>query len=82
MSGFVHLHTHSEYSLLDGACQLQPMQVIFQHSLAYSRSDLRHSEQSLVHENDHLPADGVLQGVMNQAISSGDSGFYRQACGR
>ena len=22
MSGFVHLHVHSEYSLLDGACRI------------------------------------------------------------
>src|SRR5690554_662703 len=24
MSGFVHLHNHTEYSLLDGACKLKP----------------------------------------------------------
>lgn len=23
MSGFVHLHLHSEYSLLDGACRIK-----------------------------------------------------------
>ena len=23
MSGFVHLHVHSEYSLLDGACRIR-----------------------------------------------------------
>ena len=25
MSGFVHLHVHSEYSLLDGACRIKPL---------------------------------------------------------
>ena len=25
MSGFVHLHLHSEYSLLDGACRIESM---------------------------------------------------------
>lgn len=25
MSGFVHLHLHSEYSLLDGACRIQQL---------------------------------------------------------
>ena len=24
-SGFVHLHVHSEYSLLDGACRVRPL---------------------------------------------------------
>ena len=25
MSGFVHLHLHTEYSLLDGACRINPL---------------------------------------------------------
>ena len=25
MSGFVHLHVHSEYSLLDGACRVEEL---------------------------------------------------------
>ncbi len=25
MSGFVHLHLHTEYSLLDGACRIDPL---------------------------------------------------------
>ena len=25
MSGFVHLHVHSEYSLLDGACRIKQL---------------------------------------------------------
>lgn len=25
MSSFVHLHVHSEYSLLDGACRVGPL---------------------------------------------------------
>ena len=25
MSGFVHLHVHSEYSLLDGACRIKDL---------------------------------------------------------
>ena len=25
MSGFTHLHLHTEYSLLDGACRIKPL---------------------------------------------------------
>lgn len=50
MSGFVHLHVHSEYSLLDGACRIQ--------DLASHAKDLG---QTAVAITDH----GVMYGVVD-----------------
>lgn len=49
MSGFVHLHLHTEYSLLDGACRINPLM------------KLKRNCQTAVAITDH----GVMYGVID-----------------
>ena len=50
MSGFVHLHLHTEYSLLDGACRINPLM-----------EHLKEIGQTAVAITDH----GVMYGVID-----------------
>ena len=50
MSGFVHLHVHSEYSLLDGACRIKELV-----------SNTKKLGQNAVAITDH----GVMYGVID-----------------
>lgn len=50
MSGFVHLHVHSEYSLLDGACRIKELV-----------SAVKNMGQTAVAITDH----GVMYGVID-----------------
>ncbi len=50
MSGFVHLHLHTEYSLLDGACRIEPLM-----------EHLKEIGQTAVAVTDH----GVMYGVID-----------------
>ena len=50
MSGFVHLHLHTEYSLLDGACRINPLM-----------KHLKEIGQTAVAITDH----GVMYGVID-----------------
>ena len=53
MSGFVHLHLHTEYSLLDGACRIDPLM-----------EHLKDIGQTAVAITDH----GVMYGVIDFTV--------------
>ncbi len=60
MPDFVHLHVHTEYSLLDGACRIQPL---IEHAKSIG--------QTAIAITDH----GVMYGVMDFYKAAKDSGI-------
>ena len=64
MTPFVHLHVHSEYSLLDGACRIAPLM-----------EAVRSQGQTAVAVTDH----GALFGIVpfyKEAVRAGGSPFW------
>ena len=66
MSRFVHLHLHTEYSLLDGACRIK--------DIPRRAAECGHTAVAIT---DH----GVLYGVLefyNECKTSNSAGFFYQ----